>query len=169
MSDWRLPFLTVRTRSAEETTSLGRRVGALLLPGEVLLLVGDLGTGKTTFVQGVAEGLGTDTSARSPTYTMIHSHEGGRYPLLHVDLYRCEKPSEVTDLGLEELLEPPTVAAVEWGEKAGDIAGTDYLELEFEWDGDDDATRTIRFLPVGRWQERMRVLSEAVRAWAGGT
>jgi tRNA threonylcarbamoyladenosine biosynthesis protein TsaE len=162
----RLPFLTVRTRSADETTSLGRRVGALLLPGEVLLLVGDLGTGKTTFVQGLAAGLGIGTRARSPTYTMIHSHEGGRFPLLHVDLYRCSSPQEVADLGLEELIEPPTVTAVEWGEKASEVAGRDYLELEFAWDGDDEATRTIRFLPYGRWRDRMRELAETVRVWA---
>ncbi len=162
----RLPFLTVRTRSADETTSLGRRVGALLLPGEVLLLVGDLGTGKTTFVQGLATGLGIGGRARSPTYTMIRSHEDGRYPFVHVDLYRCESPQEVAELGLEELMVPPAVAAVEWGEKAGDIAGPDYLELEFEWDGDDETTRTIRFLPSGRWMSRMGDLSETVRAWA---
>ena len=162
----RLPFLTVRTRSADETTSLGRRVGELLRPGEVLLLVGDLGTGKTTFVQGVAAGLGIGTRARSPTYTMIHSHEGGRYPFVHVDLYRCETPNEVAELGLEELIVPPAVSAVEWGEKAAEVAGTDYLELEFVWDGDDESTRTIRFLPSGRWMDRMGELSESVRAWA---
>lgn len=162
----RLPFLTVRTRSAEETTSLGRRVGALLLPGEVLLLVGDLGTGKTTFVQGLAEGLGVPTKARSPTFTMIHTHEGGRYPLLHVDLYRCSTTGEVYELGLDELLEPPTVAVVEWGEKAGDMAGPDYLELEFAWDPEEESTRTIRFLPAGRWGDRMSELAACVRSWA---
>lgn len=162
----RLPFLTVRTRSADETTSLGRRVGELLLPGEVLLLVGDLGTGKTTFVQGLAQGLGSPTKARSPTFTIMQAHDGGRYPLLHVDLYRCASPVEVIDLGLEELMEPPTVTAVEWGEKAGEIAGRDYLELEFAWDPDEEATRTIQVRPVGRWRERMKELADSVRAWA---
>ena len=162
----RLPFLTVRTRSADETTSLGRRVGALLRPGEVLLLVGDLGTGKTTFVQGLADGLGIGTRARSPTFTIVHSHEGGRYPLHHVDLYRLSSPTDVGDLGLEELLEAPAVTAIEWGEKAGDLAGRDYLELEFAWDCEDEAVRTIKFLPFGRWRDRMGELSETVRAWA---
>jgi tRNA threonylcarbamoyladenosine biosynthesis protein TsaE len=132
----------------------------------VLLLTGDLGTGKTTFVQGLALGLGLDTRPRSPTFTMVQSHEGGRYPLVHVDLFRCSTSQEVAAIGLEELIEPPAVAAVEWGEKAGDIAGNDYLELEFTWDSDDEATRTIRFLPFGRWRERMQDLSETVRAWA---
>ncbi len=162
----RLPFLTVRTRSADETTSLGRRIGALLRPGEVVLLVGDLGTGKTTFVQGLADGLGIGTRARSPTFTIVHSHEGGRYPLHHVDLYRCSSPAEVGELGLEELLEAPAVTAIEWGEKASEIAGRDYLELEFAWDGNSEEIRTIRFLPSGRWRDRMSELSESVRAWA---
>jgi tRNA threonylcarbamoyladenosine biosynthesis protein TsaE len=132
----------------------------------VLILTGDLGTGKTTFVQGLAQGLGLETRPRSPTFTMIQTHEGGRFPLVHVDLFRCSSPQEVVALGLEELLEPPAVSAVEWGEKAGDVAGADYLELEFTWDSDDEAIRTIRFLPYGRWRERMRDLSETVRAWA---
>jgi tRNA threonylcarbamoyladenosine biosynthesis protein TsaB len=163
----RLPFLSVRTRSANETNSLGRRVGAMLLPGELLLLMGELGTGKTTFVQGVAQGMGARTKARSPTFTLVHTHEGTKFPLVHVDLFRCANSVEVLGLGLEELFEPPAVAAVEWGEKALEIAGRDYLELEFAWDPNEDDTRTIKFLPFGRWRDRMRELSETVRSWAG--
>ena len=166
----RLPFLAVRTRSADETTSLGSRIGALLRPGEVLLLVGDLGTGKTTFVQGLAAGLGITTRPRSPTFTMVHTYHGGRYPLVHADLYRLDSSNEVLSLGLEELFEPPAVAVVEWGEKATPIGGDHYLELDFAWeDGaadDSDDVRNIKFLPVGRWQSRMSELSDAVRSWA---
>jgi len=161
-----LPFLSVRTRSAPETTSLGRAIGGILRPGEVLLLVGDLGTGKTTFVQGIGEALELKTRARSPSYTIVHSHDGGRFPLIHVDLYRCNGPAEVLELGLEELLEPPAVAVGGWGQKAVDVAGTDYLELEFEWDASQDDTRNIKFLPSGRWRDRMSDLAEAVRGWA---
>jgi tRNA threonylcarbamoyladenosine biosynthesis protein TsaE len=168
----RLPFLAVRTRSAVETTSLGSRIGALLRPGEVVLLVGDLGTGKTTFVQGLATGLDIATRPRSPTFTMVHTYDGGRYPLVHVDLYRLETSNEVLSLGLEELFEPPAVSVVEWGEKATPIVGDHYLELDFAWErgastAADDDVRNIRFLPVGRWRSRMGELSDAVRAWAG--
>jgi tRNA threonylcarbamoyladenosine biosynthesis protein TsaE len=163
----RLPFLAVRTRSPVETSSLGRHVAAMLRPGEVLLLVGDLGTGKTTFVQGIATGLGAGRRARSPSFTIVHEYRGGRFPLIHVDLYRCGTPTEVFDLGLEELFEPPSVSVVEWGEKAFEIAGRDYLELDFSWDAGDDV-RNISFVPSGRWQERMGELSEAVRSWANG-
>ncbi len=163
----RVPFLAVRTRSAEETISLGRRVGGLVRPGEVLLLVGDLGTGKTTFVQGLAEGLGVDDRALSPTFTMVHAYEGGRYPLVHVDLYRCTSPAEVFDLGLDELFEPPSVAAVEWGEKAFEVAGRDYLELGVRLGGRRSKTcATSSSVPSGRWRDRMGELSESVRNWA---
>ena len=170
----RLPFLAVRTRSAGETTSLGSRIGSLLRPGEVVLLVGDLGTGKTTFVQGIASGLGIATLPRSPTFTMVHTYDGGTYPLVHVDLYRLDTSNEVLNLGLEELFEPPAVAVVEWGEKATTIVGDHYLELDFAWEPGgsgaaeaSDDVRNIKFLPVGRWQSRMGELSDAVRAWAG--
>jgi tRNA threonylcarbamoyladenosine biosynthesis protein TsaE len=162
----RLPFLAVRTHSPDETSSLGRTIGDLLRPGEVLLLVGDLGTGKTTFVQGLALGLGIDRRPRSPTFTMVHTYEGGRYPLVHADLYRTDTSTEVYSIGLEELLVPPAVGAVEWGEKATPVVGDDYLELDFTWEDTDDEARTITFIPFGRWQGRMGDLSAAVRSWA---
>lgn len=161
----RLPFLSVRTRSADETASLGRCIGGIMRPGEILLLVGDLGTGKTVFVQGLAIGLEIARRPRSPTFTVVHTYEGGRYPLVHVDLYRLDTSTEVASLGLEELFEPPAVTCVEWGERATPVVGDHFLELEFQWEDDDD-TRNIRFIPVGRWQERMGDLSEAVRTWA---
>ena len=162
----RLPFLAVRTRSPSETRTLGVLLGNLVLPGEVLLLLGGLGTGKTTFVQGLAQGLEVEGQCRSPSFTMMSAHEG-RYPLVHVDLYRCSTPQEVVDLGLDQMLDAPNVVAIEWGEKAGPIVTDDYLEVEFEWDDADDDTRLIQFRPFGRWQERMRELGDAVRDWAG--
>jgi tRNA threonylcarbamoyladenosine biosynthesis protein TsaE len=157
----------VRTHSAVETAALGRRVGDLLRPGDVLLLVGDLGTGKTTFVQGLAEGLGISERPFSPTFTLVHTYQGGRHPLVHVDLYRTDTSTEVESLGLEELFEPPSVAAVEWGEKAGQVVGDTYLELAFAWEAADDDVRTIRFTPVGGWLDRMSEVVSVVDAWAG--
>ena len=166
LGDVRVPFLVARTHSAAETTGLGEHVGGLLRPGEVVLLTGELGTGKTTFVRGLAAGLGVDERVRSPSFQIVRTHEGGRFPFVHVDLYRLGSASEVLDLGLEELMAPPAVSAIEWGEKASPIAGPDYLELELSWSGDEDDTRTIRFLPSGRWRDRMGELGESVRAWA---
>lgn len=161
----RLPFLAVRTRSSEETQALGERVGRLVVPGEILLLTGDLGTGKTTFVQGVGRGLDVAEQPRSPSFVIMHTYDG-RYPLLHVDLYRCTSPGEVRELGLEQMLEAPRVSVVEWGEKAAPVVADDYLEVEFAWDDASEDVRTISFRPYGRWRERMGELGASVRDWS---
>jgi tRNA threonylcarbamoyladenosine biosynthesis protein TsaE len=135
----------------------------------MLLLVGELGTGKTTFVRGLASGLGISGGVRSPSFQIVRTHDGGRYPLVHIDLYRLGSANEVLDLGIEELIAPPAVSAIEWGEKASSIVGKDYLELEFAWSETEEDTRMIRFLPSGRWRERMGELGDSVRAWAAAS
>ncbi len=105
------------TRSEEETTSAGRELAAALSAGDVVLLYGDLGAGKTAFVKGLAEGLGGPSDAvTSPTFTLVQEYRGGRLTLFHVDLYRLDDPREVDDLGLDEIAEDG-VLAVEWAEK----------------------------------------------------
>jgi tRNA threonylcarbamoyladenosine biosynthesis protein TsaE len=108
---------TITTRSEEETTAVGRDVAATLSAGDVLLLYGDLGAGKTAFVRGLAEGLGVSREeVSSPTFTLIQEYRGGRLPLFHVDLYRIEDPREFDELGLDEIAEGG-VLAIEWAEK----------------------------------------------------
>lgn len=108
--------LTVITQSEDETTAAGRSLATRLRAGDVVLLYGNLGAGKTAFVRGLAEGLGIDPQeVSSPTFTIVQHYGGGRVPLLHVDLYRLE-PKEVDDLGLEELGED-SVVAIEWAER----------------------------------------------------
>jgi tRNA threonylcarbamoyladenosine biosynthesis protein TsaE len=107
------------TRSPQETRHLGRLLGELCHPGDVYGLVGDLGAGKTAFVQGLAQGLGVaaDVPIVSPTFTLVNRYDGGRWPLHHVDLYRLETPSELEPIGLLELLGGDSVAAVEWADR----------------------------------------------------
>src|SRR5712672_1820225 len=108
---------TVTTRSEEETAALGRELAATLSAGDVLLLYGDLGAGKTAFVRGLAEGLGVDRSeVSSPTFTLIQEYRGGRLTRFHVDLYRIDDPREFDELGLDEIAEDG-VLAIEWAEK----------------------------------------------------
>src|SRR4051794_25057361 len=97
------PMLDVISHSADQTRRLGARLAEWLAPGDVLLLRGDLGAGKTVFAQGVAAGLGIDEPVTSPTFTLIHEHHG-RVPLYHVDLYRIGGDVEAGDLGLEDYL-----------------------------------------------------------------
>jgi len=103
------------TRSAAETEALGAELAATLAPGDLLLLAGELGVGKTTFVRGLARGLGATATVQSPTFTLVRVYPG-RVQLAHVDLYRLEKSAELADLGLDELLEAGVVA-VEWGDR----------------------------------------------------
>jgi tRNA threonylcarbamoyladenosine biosynthesis protein TsaE len=108
---------TITTQSEEETAAIGREVASTLSAGDVLLLYGDLGAGKTAFVRGLAEGLGIRRDeVSSPTFTLIQEYRGGRLPLFHVDLYRIEDPREFDELGLDEIAEDG-VLAIEWAEK----------------------------------------------------
>ena len=108
---------TVTTSSESETAACGRELAATLSGGDVVLLYGDLGAGKTAFVKGLAEGLGVSRDeVSSPTFTLVQEYRGGRLPLFHVDLYRLDDPRELDDLGLEEIAEEG-VLAIEWADK----------------------------------------------------
>ena len=108
---------TITTHSEHETAAVGRELAATLSAGDVLLLYGDLGAGKTAFVRGLAEGLGVPRDeVSSPTFTLIQEYRGGRLTLFHADLYRIEDPREFDELGLDELAEDG-VLAVEWAER----------------------------------------------------
>ena len=109
--------MTITTASETETGAVGRDVARTLRAGDVVLLHGDLGAGKTAFVRGLAEGLGVQPEeVSSPTFTLIQEYRGGRLPLLHVDLYRLADAREIDDLGLDELGRE-AVTAIEWAEK----------------------------------------------------
>ena len=103
------------TGSAEETEAAGEQIAASLVPGDLLLLAGELGAGKTTFVRGLARGLGVTAQVQSPSFTLVRIYPG-RLQLAHIDLYRLEQSSELADLGIEDLLEEGVVA-VEWGDR----------------------------------------------------
>lgn len=108
---------TATTCTEEETAALGRELATTLSAGDVLLLYGDLGSGKTAFVRGLAEGLGVHRDeVSSPTFTLIQEYRGGRLPLFHVDLYRIDDPRELDELGLDEIA-VDGVLAIEWAEK----------------------------------------------------
>ncbi len=107
-----------RTRSEEETVALGERLARRLAPGSVVLLIGEIGAGKTTLAKGIVKGLGAadPEEVSSPTFTLIHEY-GDPVRVYHVDLYRLEEPREAEALGLDEILERDAVVLVEWGEK----------------------------------------------------
>ena len=155
-----LQELTIVTHSAQETGELGEALGALALPGDLFLLSGELGAGKTCLVQGVARGLGVQTIVRSPTFVFATEHMG-RLPLYHVDLYRVNDPREADGLGLDDYIEGDGVCAVEWAERAIDLFPADHLLIEMvhvDTDG-----RSLRLIPNGqRYTELLDGLREHI-------
>lgn len=139
---------TVFSLSEEETFDLGRGLGRSLRGGELLLLEGDLGYGKTVFTRGVASALGiSPEEVTSPSFTLVHEYCGGRLPLFHIDLYRLEAPEgEVGALGIEEMLAAGGIVLVEWGEKLPPFLRRGAM--------------TIRFHDVGEGSRRIEILSE---------
>lgn len=160
-------MIVATTSSADETRALASVVAALAGPGDVLLLGGDLGAGKTTFAQGFGVALGVHERVTSPTFTLVRPYETapGRPSLLHVDVYRLDQLAEVLDLGLAELVEDDAVALVEWGLDAAPAFGPDHLEIEITLGRTDD-DRVLRFEPVGRrWLARADALRRAIATW----
>lgn len=122
--------------SNEATIALGEMVGKNLRPGDILLLEGDLGAGKTTFAQGVAKGLGVDEFVNSPTFVIINEYFSGRLPLYHMDLYRVEDESQLYDLGIEEYFFGNGVCLVEWPAIALPLMPEEVAWIRLEQSGD---------------------------------
>ena len=126
----------ILTASEEETVGAGEQLGASLRPGDVVLLTGQLGAGKTAFVRGLARGVGAaPDDVSSPTFTLIQEYRGGRATLHHVDLYRLQA-AEVADLGLDELVSGDGIVAIEWAER-WDERPADAIDVRIEDTGDD--------------------------------
>jgi tRNA threonylcarbamoyladenosine biosynthesis protein TsaE len=138
--------LTVVCPSAEATRALAAGIARRATPGTVIALSGDLGAGKTCFIQGLAAGLGVDGPVTSPTFIMIAEY-AGRLPLYHVDLYRTESLGEIRRLGLEELLDGPGFTAIEWAEKAEALLPDRAVRVRIRGAGDEPRTVEIEGAP----------------------
>jgi tRNA threonylcarbamoyladenosine biosynthesis protein TsaE len=125
----------------DETRALGRKLGALLEPFDVVALYGDLGAGKTLFVKAVAEGAGAP-GASSPTFAIVNLYEG-RLRLHHFDLYRLHGPSDLFALGFDDLLSEPAATLIEWADRAKDALPSDRLEIALEHDGLESRRATL--------------------------
>ncbi len=135
-------FSSIETATEDETSAAGAGLAAFLQPGDVVLLYGDLGAGKTAFVRGMARGLGASPDdVSSPTFTLVQEYAGARATLYHVDLYRLE-PVEVDDLGLEELVSGEGIVAIEWADR---------------WRGRPDDVYEVRIEDLGGEQRRIAV------------
>lgn len=150
--------ITLETRSAEETRRLAASITPILVPGDVIALAGELGGGKTTFVQGLGAGLGVPERVTSPTFILMKEYTGGRYPLMHIDVFRLKKMQEVIDLGYDEFLDPSYIVAVEWGDAVEPLLPREHLRVEFHL-GEEELQREVVITPRGlQWASRTQTL-----------
>jgi len=154
MSEYRL-----RADSAQATQEFGRSLAALLFPGAVVLVSGDLGAGKTALTQGIGAGLGVREPITSPTFTIVQEYSSGRLPLIHADLYRIGDLSELDELGFEEYFERGGVVVIEWPDQLGEMRPREYLELKLEYLGPEE--RLITLAGIGAGYDR--IVEELVR------
>lgn len=162
-------MIVARTKSADETRALAGELAPVVRTGDVILLAGDLGAGKTVFVQGLAHALGVRERVTSPTFVLSRQYEGD-LPVVHIDVYRLDHVQEVIDIGLAELVDDDAVVLIEWGDVVAQSVGPNYLGVRLEYpaataDGPVD-DRVITLSPHGEgWAPRQQALGRAVGRW----
>ena len=145
-------MMQITTHSADETQALGQKLASRLASGDVIAYFGDLGTGKTAFTRGLAQGLGITDPVTSPTYTIVNEYLSGRIPLFHFDMYRLSSSDELFDIGWEDYLSRGGVCAVEWSENVED-ALQDAIRVTIEKDADEPDTRHITITGGPRFED----------------
>jgi tRNA threonylcarbamoyladenosine biosynthesis protein TsaE len=155
--------IELETRAADETRKVGAALAELLGPGDVVSLTGDLGAGKTAFVQGAARALGVTEPVTSPTFVLVREYRG-EVPVRHVDVYRLQRFQEVLDLGFEDLVDAGGVAFIEWGDVIEALLPDSHVRVELRA-GDDDH-RTIGIVPRGPgWAGRRERMEATLAPW----
>jgi tRNA threonylcarbamoyladenosine biosynthesis protein TsaE len=158
------PTLELQTTSPEETRAVGEAIAPALRPGDVVSLTGDLGAGKTTFIQGVAGALGVSDRVVSPTFTLVRQYEG-TLPVYHFDVYRLDHLQDVLDLGFEEILDLGGIVFIEWGDAIEALLPEAYLQIELTIPGEESRRR----LEIGTrgmaWARRWDRVMDAVAPW----
>jgi tRNA threonylcarbamoyladenosine biosynthesis protein TsaE len=163
---------TLTTNGAAETEAIGEAIGSQLRLGDLVVLSGDLGAGKTTFTKGLARALGVEQRVTSPTFTIVQEYDG-RLPVAHVDVYRLERIQELYDFGFEELLEE-RVTVVEWGDAIALVLPHDRVNVRIELDGNDegdegDDRRRLAIAADGpSWDARRPQLDDALARFGAG-
>lgn len=149
-------ILDLMSHSNAETERLGKKLGELLRPGDVVSLEGGLGVGKTCLARGIAAGLRVTDPVRSPSFTLVNEY-AGKVPMYHIDLYRVEGKGELATVGLDEYLDKEGVVVVEWPERAGSLLPRHNLTITIEWE--DETDRRILMDPHGtRYEEILEQL-----------
>lgn len=147
-------MIKIISQSFEETQAFGRRLAKKFKAGDIVCFYGDLGTGKTTMIKGIADGLKVKSDyVHSPTFTLLNVYEHGRIPLYHFDMYRIEKPEDMFDIGYDEFLYGEGVSVIEWSEKFGKLLPKERLEIHLKHKGEE--SREIRLKAKGLRYEKL--------------
>ncbi|AAM23811.1 tRNA threonylcarbamoyladenosine biosynthesis protein TsaE [Caldanaerobacter subterraneus subsp. tengcongensis MB4] len=141
------------SKSMEDTKNLGEKLGKLLKKGDIVLLYGDLGSGKTVFAKGIGKGLGIEGEVTSPTFTLVNEYHG-REKFYHFDLYRIDDYAELYEIGYEEYFYNEAVCAVEWPERLGPLIPKERLEVLIE-KGEEEDLRIITLNAFGKRYEEL--------------
>ena len=148
-------MLTYYSNSVQDTKELGSKFASVLKKGDVIVLTGDLGTGKTAFVSGFLKYYGKENEASSPTFTIVNEHNLDKdLNLYHFDVYRFDFEDEFTAIGGEEFYDKG-ICIIEWGEKIKNLLPLNYLQINFIKDDEDSNKRRIIFTPIGEKYEEM--------------
>ena len=161
-------MIAAATKSADDTRELAGAFAPFVRGGDILLLAGELGAGKTCFTQGLGRALGVDEQITSPTFTLMRPYDGAALRLLHCDIYRLDHLQEIVDLGINELVDDDAIAVIEWGDMAEPVLPADFLEIRitYDEDGDGDDARRFALRPVGSsWANRSGGLARALERW----
>lgn len=159
----------LRTRSVDETRAVGAALAGVLRAGDLVLLCGDLGAGKTALTQGIGAGLGVTDRITSPTFVLAQHHRGTALTLHHLDVYRLDHLAETLDLDLPELLDGPAVTCIEWGDAILPALPADYLRIRIRLGGDDDE-RILDIDGVGpSWVGRLETVAGVCGRWVEPT
>ena len=162
------PAISVRTSSVEETRDLASLLKKVFKAGDVVVLSGDLGAGKTAFTQGLGLALGIENPITSPTFTLANRYDG-ELTLNHLDVYRLEHLQEVEELGLSELIDSNSLTVIEWGDVISSVLTEGYLEISLNL-GEGIGDRIVDFRPIGhKWLERESELVSLVSSFSTQT
>lgn len=150
---------TIITKSPEETKKLGKEISKLVKPGDLLAFYGELGAGKTCFIQGISEGLEVKDYVTSPSFTIINEYQG-KIPIYHFDVFRVSNIEEIIELGYEEYFYGEGLTVIEWAEKIENLLPKDHLKIEIKFKTSYE--RKISFIPQGNkfnifWEDLIRI------------
>ena len=163
-------MIRLTAHSTDDTRGIAQAIAKLVRAGDMIVLIGEMGSGKTTFSQYFAHALGVSKPVTSPTFNLLHNYSGSRLKLHHADLYRLERTGELDDLGLTDLQEAGGVMLVEWGDVVGDALGTGLvLKLAAPENADTEDLVTVRQIEIDwrgmQWETRWDKLRSSLDTW----